>query len=72
VRRHGSGPTVPQVDDDRQRALLHNCATMGPSSQNRDNRPDFHAHLLGRIAWVGSLDPTRGPRLREQFDAIDW
>ncbi|HEX3906729.1 MAG TPA: reverse transcriptase family protein [Mycobacteriales bacterium] len=65
-------PTVSRVDYDRLRALLHNCATRGPASQNHDDRPDFRAHLLGRIAWVGSLDPLRGARLRAQFDAIDW
>jgi RNA-directed DNA polymerase len=65
-------PTVPRADYDRLRALLHNCATRGPASQNRDNLPDFRAHLLGRVAWVGSLDPTRGARLRALFDGIDW
>ena len=33
---------------------------------------DFRAHLLGRIAWVGALNPARGDRLRTAFDAIDW
>jgi RNA-directed DNA polymerase len=65
-------PTVPRVDYDRLRALLHNCATQGAASQNHDDLPDFRAHLLGRIAWVRSLDPPRGARLRDQFDAIDW
>jgi hypothetical protein len=64
--------TVPRADYDRLRAVVHNCRTAGPASQNRDGIPDFRAHLLGRIAWVGSLDPVRGGRLRAEFDAIDW
>jgi hypothetical protein len=65
-------PTVPRADYDRLRAVLHNCRRLGPESQNRDDIPDFRSHLLGRIAWVGSLDPGRGERLRAEFDAIDW
>lgn len=30
------------------------------------------SHLLGRISWVGSLNPARGARLRSMFDEIDW
>lgn len=29
-------------------------------------------HLLGRIAWVEQLNPPRGRRLRERFEAIPW
>jgi RNA-directed DNA polymerase len=65
-------PTVPRADYDRLRATLHNCRQLGPESQNRDGVPDFRSHLLGRIAWVGSLDPVRGERLRAAFDAISW
>jgi RNA-directed DNA polymerase len=64
--------TVPRVDYDRLRAVLHNCGRLGPESQNRDGVPDFRSHLLGRIAWVASLDPGRGQRLRAEFDAISW
>jgi RNA-directed DNA polymerase len=65
-------PTVPRADYDRLRAILHNCARSGPDAQNRDGVTDFRSHLLGRIAWVGSLDPGRGERLRAAFDAITW
>ncbi|MDQ3090250.1 MAG: hypothetical protein M3R46_01035 [Actinomycetota bacterium] len=33
---------------------------------------DFRAHLLGRIAWIESLHPARGARLRSQFTRIVW
>jgi RNA-directed DNA polymerase len=59
-------------DLDRLRAILHNCVRHGPASQNRDDHPDFRAHLRGRIAWVASLDPAKGARLRAMFDEIRW
>jgi RNA-directed DNA polymerase len=64
--------TVPRTEYDRLRAILHNCGRLGPESQNRDDVPDFRSHLLGSIAWVASLDPGRGERLRAEFDAISW
>jgi retron-type reverse transcriptase len=57
---------------DRLRAILHNAASQGPGSQNRDHVEDFRAHLLGRIAWVEALNPGRARRLRELYAAIDW
>jgi RNA-directed DNA polymerase len=45
--------TVPRADYDRLRAVLHNCRTFGPESQNRDGVPDFRSHVLGRIAASG-------------------
>jgi len=59
-------------DYDALKAILHNCTTSGPATQNRGNVPDFRAHLRGRIGWVESLNPARGQRLREQFEKISW
>jgi len=57
---------------DRLKAVLHNCRLKGPASQNRDRRPDFRAHLDGRVAWVEAVNLHRGRRLRIMFDQIDW
>jgi hypothetical protein len=65
-------PNVARDEYDRLKAILHNAARHGPDGQNRDHVPDFRAHLLGRIAWVASLNPSRGAKLRERFDAIAW
>lgn len=65
-------PNVPRSEYDALKATLHNCATKGPAGQDRQGRPDFRAHLLGRIAHVGSLNPDRGRRLRATFDRIAW
>jgi hypothetical protein len=65
-------PNVPRHEYDRLRALLHNAARHGPASQNRAGRPQFGAHVLGRISWVESLHPARGAKLRRAFDRVDW
>jgi hypothetical protein len=63
---------VPRTDYDRLRAVLHDAATAGPAHANRDGHPDFRAHLLGRIGWVGQGNPTRADKLARVFAAIDW
>jgi RNA-directed DNA polymerase len=54
------------------KATLTNCVRTGPAAQNRAGHPDFRAHLLGRLAWVGAAAPHKVGRLRALFDAIDW
>lgn len=63
---------VPREYFDELKAILHNCALHGAARQNRDGHPDFRAHLLGRLTWVESLSPSRGARLRRDFELIDW
>jgi RNA-directed DNA polymerase len=65
-------PNVVRREYDRLKATLHNAARHGPSSQNRAGARDFRAHLQGRIAWVASINPERGEKLRGKFAAIDW
>ncbi|MBG6216134.1 hypothetical protein IWX75_000571 [Arthrobacter sp. CAN_A6] len=70
-----SVPNVPRPVFDELKAILHNCVTDGPASQNGARgpvHPNFRAHLLGRISWVESLNPARGRRLRKEFDRIRW
>ncbi|HET6864546.1 MAG TPA: reverse transcriptase family protein [Solirubrobacteraceae bacterium] len=65
-------PNVLRSEYDQLKAILHNVATHGPSGQNRAGTPDFEAHLRGRIAWVASLNPARGEKLRRRFAEIRW
>ncbi len=65
-------PNIPRDEFDRLKAILHNCMKHGPSSQNRDDRVDFAAHLRGRIAFVRQLNPARAEKLRLLFEQIDW
>ena len=57
---------------DRLKAILYNCATSGPEEQNRAGIPDFRAHMNGRVAYIESINPVRGKRLRELYDRIVW
>lgn len=65
-------PNVPRDDYDRLKAVLTNCLRLGAAAQNREAHPDFRAHLQGRVAWVESVAPARGAKLRALFDATDW
>jgi hypothetical protein len=63
-------PNVRRAEFDTLKAILTNCVRHGPASQNRDGRPNFRAHLLGRISHVTQLNPARGAKLRAIFDRI--
>ena len=83
VRRSGVRQTVTGIvvndhsntsrrEYDQLKAILHNCERQGPGSQNRGHHNDFRAHLVGRIAWVSSVNPLRGRALRSKFARIRW
>jgi RNA-directed DNA polymerase len=65
-------PNVTRAEYDRLRAILHNAARHGPDSQNRTGVSDLEAHLRGRIAWLASLNPERGEKLRRRFEEVSW
>jgi RNA-directed DNA polymerase len=65
-------PNVRRKTYDSLKAILHNCARSGPTTQNRTGCADFRAHLLGRVAHIAQLNPGRGQRLREMFERIRW
>jgi RNA-directed DNA polymerase len=78
VRQHLAGivinqrSNIPRRDFDQLKAILTNCIRTGPSAQNRSGHPGFRTHLAGRIAFVESIHPGRGQRLRALFDRIQW
>jgi hypothetical protein len=63
---------APRTEYDRLRAVLHDAAESGVEAANRDGHPDFRAHLLGRMSWVGFGHPERAAKLRRVFDRIEW
>jgi hypothetical protein len=65
-------PNVPRPAVDALKATLTNCVRKGPGSQNRAGRPDFRAHLAGRVAHVAAVNASRGRKLWRLFDAIRW
>jgi RNA-directed DNA polymerase len=65
-------PNVSRESYDRLKAILCNCLRHGPASQNREQHPDFAAHLRGRIAHVMHLNEARGAKLLEMYRKIDW
>lgn len=65
-------PNIVRAEYDQLKAILHNTARHGPHTQNRAGVADLQAHLRGRIAWVSSLHPERGEKLRQRYAQIDW
>jgi hypothetical protein len=63
---------IRRSDFDRLKAELTNCIRLGPGSQNRDKHSDYHAHLQGRVAFVESINPAQGKRLRTLLERILW
>jgi hypothetical protein len=65
-------PNLARPEYDRLKAILHDAERHGPEAANRAGHPAFREHLQGRIAWLESLHPARGARLRERFGRIAW
>src|SRR4029079_12416974 len=57
-------PSVSREELRTLRAILHNAARSGLESQNREGRPDFAAHLRGRVEFACMVDPGCAARLR--------
>ena len=78
VRQHLAGLVlnrhinIIRSDFEKLKATLTNCARFGPASQNRTNHSQFRAHLEGRVAFVESVNPARGRRLRQVLEQIEW
>jgi hypothetical protein len=78
VRQHLAGLVTNQKmnvrrhDFDQLKAVLTNCARLGPRSQNREALPDFRSHLQGRVSFVEMINPSRGARLRRILNNIQW
>ena len=62
---------VPRESYEQLRAILHNCARHGWESQNRDEHPDFLAHLRGRVAYLAATNPERGVKLAGMLERIE-
>jgi RNA-directed DNA polymerase len=78
VRQHLAGlvanerANIRRSDYDRLKATLTNCIRQGPESQNRDAHPHYRLHLQGKVAFVESINPAKGQRLRTLFEEIPW
>jgi retron-type reverse transcriptase len=63
-------PAVPRKELRRLRALLHRARREGLDQQNRNGRPNFHAYLRGKLAYIQMVQPTVGTKLMEQFERL--
>jgi RNA-directed DNA polymerase len=63
---------VRRTDFDRLKAILTNCVRTGPDRQNWEAHPRFRSHLEGRVAFIASINLSKGKRLRTLFERISW
>jgi RNA-directed DNA polymerase len=63
---------IRRTDFDCLKATLTNCIRLGPESQNREAHPHYRQHLEGKVAFVKSVNPGKGDRLRVLFERIRW
>ncbi len=63
---------VKRAEFDRLKAILTNCVRNGAEAENREGRAEFRAHLEGKVAFVASINATRGERLRILLEGIVW
>lgn len=61
---------IERREYDRLKAILHNCVKHGLESQNRNEHANYREHLLGKIAWVTTLNPSKGEKLKTVFMKI--
>ncbi len=52
-------PTLSRNELRKLRAILHNAARFGLSSQNREQHPNFQNHLRGKVAYAAMVDPSK-------------
>lgn len=60
--------TAPRIDRRtirRLRAILHRAQQTGLAAQNRDDHPNFEAHVEGMVAYVHMVNPEQAKPLRE-------
>jgi RNA-directed DNA polymerase len=65
-------PNLARPEYDRLKSILHDAERHGATAANRRRHPAFPDHVRGRIAWLESLQPERGARLRDRFARITW
>ncbi len=63
-------PNIDRKQFDVLKATLTNCARYGLQNQNRNNHPDFDAHLLGKIQYVKSINKQKGVKLERIYQSI--
>src|SRR5581483_11604909 len=63
-------PNVPRKTVRRMRAILHRAKKEGLAAQNRKQEANFEAKVGGMISYIHMVNPAKGKKLREAFDAL--
>jgi len=64
-------PNVPRKTMRRMRAILHRAKKEGLAAQNRNQDANFEARIGGMISYIHMVNPDKGKKMREAFDALE-
>lgn len=65
-------PNISRKEYDEIKAILHNCKTHGAVYQNKDQHTNFQDFLRGKIAYVNAINPSKGEKLQNMYQKIQW
>ncbi len=65
-------PNISRKEYDKIKAILHNCKTYGIDNQNKDRLDNFQEFLRGKVAYVSSINPSKGAKLQNMYQKIQW
>lgn len=63
-------PGLPREEIRKIRAILHQAKKTGLEAQNKEKRPNFEAHLRGKIAYLMMVDRAKGKKFMTELDAV--
>lgn len=61
---------VVREEFDKLKAILTNAIRHGLDSQNREGLDNFRFHLLGKIAFIAQVNPSRGVKLQRLWAQV--
>ena len=69
VNKH---PNISRKEYDKMKAILYNCKAHGVENQNKEKHGNFQEFLRGKIAYINSINPSKGQKLQDIYNQINW
>ena len=62
---------MPKKEIEEVKRILHKAKNSGLETQNKNNHPNFRAHIAGRIVQIKIFNPDVGEKLWEKFRSLN-
>lgn len=63
---------ISRKEYDKIKAILHNCKIHGTDDQNKEQHNNFQSFLRGKIAYISSINSSKGEKLQSIYQKIQW